>query len=185
LLPARAARRHRDSRRVWSASGLPVLWERPGVRKREQAPRAPNAGATWSVLGRADCAPVKGHTRQAERKPPGPNPNAVVQQSPGLARSQPWLVARQGPSTRTRLRPGGGKTGRLRCPPAKTPLGFRALPTALPRVAPSVQPWALLQNRVAVEARAICVHNPLARPIRAEMQVRIHSCAGIEIASLW
>jgi len=85
-------------------------------------------------------------------KPPRSNPNGVVQESPGLARRQPWVIARRCPSTPTGLRPAGRKTGRLRSPPATTPLGLGAPPSPLPRVVPSVQPWALLHNRVAVEA---------------------------------
>ena len=47
---------------------------------------------------------------------------------------------------------GWPKTSGLRSPPATTPLGLMAPPSPLPRVVPSVQPWALLHNRVAVEA---------------------------------
>ncbi len=49
------------------------------------------------------------------------------------------------------LRPGGRKTRPLRYPQAPTPLGLKASPSPLPKVVPSVQPWALLHNRVAVE----------------------------------
>ena len=84
-------------------------------------------------------------------KPFRSNPNGVVPQSPGLARCQPWVIAPQVPSTPTGLRPGSRKARRPRSPPATTPLGLRALPSPLPRVVPSVQPWALLRNRFAVE----------------------------------
>ena len=79
------------------------------------------------------------------------NPNGVVPQSPGLARRQPWVIAPQVPSTPTGLRPGSRKASGLRSPPATTPLGLRALPSPLPRVVPSVQPWALFRDRFAVD----------------------------------
>jgi len=91
------------------------------------------------------------HTRQAKMKPLRSNPKGVVEQSPGLARHQPWVIARPFPSTPTGLRPSGRKTSRLRSLPATTPLGLIATPSPLPRVVPSVQPWALLHNRVAVK----------------------------------
>jgi len=97
------------------------------------------------------------HTRRAKMKPPRSNPNGVVQQSPGLARRQPWVTAQRCPSTPTGLRPGGRKTARLRPLAAATPLGLMAPLSPLPRVVPSVQPWALLHNRVAVETpRHLC-----------------------------
>jgi len=99
----------------------------------------------------SEC-PDASHARQANMQLPRSNPSGVVQQSPGLARRQPWVIARQCPSTPTGLRPGGRKTARLRPPPATTPLGLGAAPSPPPRVVPSVQPWALLHNRVAVEA---------------------------------
>jgi hypothetical protein len=113
-----------------------------------------------------DGACPKEHTRQTAMKPSRSNPNGVVQQSPGLARRQPWVIARQCPSTPTGLRPGGRKTSRLRSPPATTPLGLRAPPSPLPRVVPSVQPWAWLRNRVAVEASHCLCSRPLRRPNR-------------------
>ena len=91
-------------------------------------------------------------TQAKMKKAPRPNPNGVVQQSPGLARRQPWVIAWQWPSTPRGLWPGGRKANRVRLPPATTPLGLMASPSPLPRVVPSVQPWALLRNRVAVEA---------------------------------
>ena len=94
-------------------------------------------------------------------KPPRSNPNGVVQQSPGLARGQPWVIVRRCPSTPTGLRRGGRKTSRLRSPPATTPLGLMAPPSPLPRVVPSVQPWAWLHNRVAVEATYYLSSRPL------------------------
>jgi hypothetical protein len=62
FLSAGAARWHSDSRSVWSASPdlSGALSARMGVRKREQAPRTPNADATWSAAGAADCAFLKG-----------------------------------------------------------------------------------------------------------------------------
>jgi hypothetical protein len=91
------------------------------------------------------------HTRQAKMELSGSNPNGVVQQSPGLAPRRPWVIGRRCPSTPTGLRPSGRKTGRLASPPATTPLGLRRPPSPLPRVVLSVQPWASLSNRVAVE----------------------------------
>jgi hypothetical protein len=93
-----------------------------------------------------------GHTRQATMRSARSNPNGVVKQSPGLALRQPWVIAWQCPTTPTGLRPGDRKTSRLRSPPATTPLGLMAPLSPVPRVVPSVQPWALLHNRVAVEA---------------------------------
>jgi len=101
-----------------------------------------------------DCAgregrPDRSHSRQAKMKLPGSNPNGVVQQSPGLARRQPWVIVSRCLSTPMGLWLGGRQTS---CPLATTPLGLRTPPSTLPRVVPSVQPWALLHNRVAVEA---------------------------------
>jgi hypothetical protein len=101
-------------------------------------------------------------TRQDKINPPRSNPNGAVQKSPGLARRQPWAIARRCHSTPTGLRPGGRRTSRVRCPPATTPLGLMAPPSPLPRVGPSVQPWALIRNRVAVEAP----HYLWSRPLR-------------------
>ena len=61
-------------------------------------------------------------------------------------------MTRRCPSTPTGLRPGGQKASRLPFPPATTPLGLMAPASPGPRVVPSVQPWALLHNRFAVEA---------------------------------
>jgi hypothetical protein len=129
--------------------------------------------------------PGGARTRQAGMKPPRSNPEGVAQQSPGLARRQPWVIARQCPSTPTGLRPGGRKTGRLRCPPATTPLGLTAPPSPLPRVVPSVQPWALLHNRVAVgwsldilHANGVRAHQPRATPWETSLQWHSPPCKG-------
>ena len=106
------------------------------------------AGPFWPQTGGHGDA----HSRKAKKQPSRSNPNGVVQQSPGLARRQPWVIARQRPSTPTGLWPRGGKTSRLRSLPAKTPLGLMAPSSPLPRVVPAVQPWAVLRNRVPVGA---------------------------------
>ncbi len=109
------------------------------------------------VTGRERTAGItrrfsRGHTRQAKMKPARSNPNGVVQRSPGLASRQPWVTAQQRPSTPTGLRLGGRKTSRLGPLAATPPWGLMAPLSPLPRVVPSVQPRALLHNRVAVEA---------------------------------
>jgi hypothetical protein len=157
---AAAPAKLRQERHVYST--LPAKDSSPGL---------------WPVVSSQTCNPegcqkVAGgrgaaQTRQAEMKPPRSNPKGVVQQSPGLARRQPWVIARQGPSTPTGLQPGGRKTSRLRSPPATTPLGLMAPPSPLPRVVPSVQPWALLHNRVAVEA----AHHLCSRPLLVDFHL--------------
>jgi hypothetical protein len=106
----------------------------------------PNAAMSGSLPKLACAARVHGGGTL-----PRVNPNGVVKQSPGLAPRQPWVWATRCPSTPTGLRPVDRETGCLRPPLATTPLGLRALPSPPPRVVPSVQPWALLHNRVAVE----------------------------------
>jgi len=103
FLPAGAGAWPRDSRSVSSASSLLGLSMRLGVRKREQAPRAPNAGAMWSALGPADCAFVKGW-HCCNQQPSFQNvritpeaPNDVFLNGPHLGRYQgPFHNARWG-----------------------------------------------------------------------------------------
>ena len=90
--------------------------------------------------------------RNGQVMPPCSNPKGVVQQSPGLAPRQPWVIGPQCRSTPTGLRPGCRKTTRPRWVQATTPLGLTGPPARLPRVVPPVQPWALFHNRVAAGA---------------------------------
>jgi hypothetical protein len=127
---------------------------------------------SWSGIMRPFS---RGHTRRVKMKPSRSNPNGVVQQSPGLARRQPWVTARQCLSTPTELRRGGRKTSRLRSPPAATPLGLMAPPSPLPRVVLAVQPWAVLHNCVAVEAAHYLCSRPGATPW---VSARFYCAAG-------
>ena len=134
--------------------------KQPQTATRPPAPQLPSG--KMAPAGKSPSAQSRGaQSRQAKTKPLRSNPNGVAPQSPGLARRQPWVIARRCSSTPTGLRPGGRKTSRLRCLPATTPLGLRAPPSPLPRVVPSVQPWALFHNRVAVEGAQQLSSRPL------------------------
>ena len=95
-------------------------------------------------------------------KPPRSNPNGVVQQSPGLARRQPWVIARQCPSTPTGLRPGGRKTSRLRSLLATTPLGLIALHRRYPGLSLRSNPGLRYTTALRLKPRTIYVHDHLA-----------------------
>ena len=136
---------------------VPERFRRRRGRKLQARAGAEPQSRAWGCRRRAaqrvdvpQCACGSAHSRQAKMQLP--NPNGVVEQSPGVARRQPWVIARQCPTTPTGLWPDGRKTARLRPTPYTTPLGLGAAPSPPPRVVPSVQPWALLHNRVAVEA---------------------------------
>jgi hypothetical protein len=170
------------SRQSWASEWPSVpsgLWIEPGgledlIMESGDAPDA----AVWlrpPESARIDLRAASRQARQTKMKPSDSNPNGVVRQSPGLARRQPWVTARQCPSTPTGLRPGGRKTGRLRPLAATTTLGLVASPSPLPRVVPSVQPWALLHNRVAVEAAHHLCSRPRATPW---VSVQFYSAAG-------
>ena len=138
----------------WQATCLAVA---RGLAKRRRERDTALARAAAGVSGRPGGRnPASTQSRQVKTRPPRSNPNGVAPQSPGLARRQPWVIARRGCSTPTGLRPGGRKTSRLRCLPATTPFGLTAPPSPPPRLVPSVQRWALFHNRVAVEGAQLC-----------------------------
>jgi len=155
--------RQRSSSAIFETCGTKDLRPCRAQDHNEAGLPSPDSESGWAGMLRAFSALKRpsAHTRPARMTPARSNPNGVVQQSPGLARRQPWVIARQSPSTPTGLRPGGRKTSSLRSPPAATPLGLRAPPSPLPRVVPAVQPWASLHNRVAVEAAHHLCSQPL------------------------
>ena len=80
-------------------------------------------------------------------------------------RPQPQRGCGQAAGTPTRCR---------RCPAATTPLGLRTPTPPIPRVVPAVQPWALLHNRVAVEA-VRCIQARVGSPTIARMALLLRS----------
>ena len=148
--------------RAFSAGSI----NRRGAAQMSKLKCRPEPGDTVPIRNREEpglrCRrPSLAQARRIKVKPPRSNPKGVVEQSPGLAPRQVWVVAHQCPSTATGLWPGGRKTNRQASPAAATPMGLRAPPPPLPRVVPSVQPWAWLHNRVAVEAKHYVCSWPL------------------------